>query len=343
MIYRFTQMNYPPQWRLRKLKLFVVGSVIGGFVVLGSGCAEYYCPATGIRSDKCENTCQPPVTYTFPSFDREAPSQSTKVHIFIDGNGYGKVTAKDQSSLLCESKDCGVIEGKIISCKQKTQCTQVVETGNTLTLLATEGNFSSFAGWGGDEDCQDGQLTMDKDKYCVAVFDISEKLLCEVGTGIGGLPPNLSPFDKKVFDKSVLAIRQLKALTPGQIAALTTGQIKALLRAHIAVLSTDQISGLTIDQIAVLSKDQIWTLSRDQISALTTDQIKALTTDQIKSLSTYMISLLTTAQIQAFTTDQIWALTADQIKSLTSADQIRRFTTAQKAALDARKRGLDIE
>ncbi len=44
------------------------------------------------------------------------------------------------------------------------------DTPVTLTAIPDKGFL--FVGWSGDDDCSDGQVTMDADKTCTATFDL---------------------------------------------------------------------------------------------------------------------------------------------------------------------------
>ena len=50
-------------------------------------------------------------------------------------------------------------------------CTEDYPEGTPVTLAATPDAGATFAGWGGDADCADGQVTLDAARSCVATFD----------------------------------------------------------------------------------------------------------------------------------------------------------------------------
>jgi hypothetical protein len=54
-----------------------------------------------------------------------------------------------------------------------TDCTGSFDAGTLVNLTGTPGAGSTFSGFGGDADCTDGQLTMNANKTCTAVFDPS--------------------------------------------------------------------------------------------------------------------------------------------------------------------------
>ena len=69
--------------------------------------------------------------------------------------------------------------------------------GTNVTLTAVPDYGSVFAGWSGDPDCSDGQVTMDNAKTCVATFDLASFTLSvsKVGSGSGlvsSAPPGIS-------------------------------------------------------------------------------------------------------------------------------------------------------
>lgn len=68
------------------------------------------------------------------------------------GNGSGTVTAPGIS--------CGL------------NCTEDYIPNTLVTMSATPNTDSLFAGWSGDPDCSDGQVTMNADKTCIATFNL---------------------------------------------------------------------------------------------------------------------------------------------------------------------------
>ncbi len=70
------------------------------------------------------------------------------------GSGSGTVTSSPIGI------DCG------------TDCSQEYGNGLAITLTATASTGSTFAGWSGDADCADGQVTMDANKNCIATFNL---------------------------------------------------------------------------------------------------------------------------------------------------------------------------
>ena len=52
-----------------------------------------------------------------------------------------------------------------------------VDHGTVVTLIHSAGAGSAFAGWGGDADCADGQVTMDTDVSCTATFALDTHTL----------------------------------------------------------------------------------------------------------------------------------------------------------------------
>ncbi len=83
------------------------------------------------------------------------------------GSGAGEVTS------IPTGIDCGAT------------CQSSFDYGAQVTLIDSAGQGSVFAGWTGDEDCQDGTVTLDADLECVATFDLQSHLLAVALSGVG--------------------------------------------------------------------------------------------------------------------------------------------------------------
>ncbi len=64
----------------------------------------------------------------------------------------------------------GTVTGPGINCG--SNCREAYTPDTPVTLTATPGTDSIFAGWSGDPDCSDGQVTMNADKTCIATFNL---------------------------------------------------------------------------------------------------------------------------------------------------------------------------
>jgi YVTN family beta-propeller protein len=73
--------------------------------------------------------------------------------ILKSGTGIGNVTS------IPDGISCGAT------------CLSNFDAGMVVTLAATADNTSIFSGWSGDPDCNDGEVTMDQNKTCTAVFE----------------------------------------------------------------------------------------------------------------------------------------------------------------------------
>jgi uncharacterized delta-60 repeat protein len=82
-----------------------------------------------------------------------------------DGSGSGVITSSP------EGIDCG------------SDCSESYDNGTQVTLTATPGAGSTFAGWSGD--CSSGSVTMTSNKTCIATFNIGNLALTITKTGSG--------------------------------------------------------------------------------------------------------------------------------------------------------------
>ena len=78
-----------------------------------------------------------------------------------------------------------------ISCGN--DCQQTYDQGTAVTLTATPGANSVFAGWSGDADCADNIVSMSSDKTCNAIFSLVQRELSVSRTGTGSGTVTSSP------------------------------------------------------------------------------------------------------------------------------------------------------
>lgn len=81
--------------------------------------------------------------------------------ITAEGIGSGTVESTQGAGTQAAALRCGTGDGI---------CKAAFTAGDIVTLVANPAPDTLFNGWGGDDDCLDGQITMDTDKTCTATF-----------------------------------------------------------------------------------------------------------------------------------------------------------------------------
>jgi hypothetical protein len=76
----------------------------------------------------------------------------------------------------------GTVTGPGINCG--FNCVEAYTPNTLVTLTPTADTDSIFAGWSGDPDCSDGQVTMNADKTCMATFNLLAGLPDLTGTWV---------------------------------------------------------------------------------------------------------------------------------------------------------------
>ncbi|MCP4896580.1 MAG: DUF11 domain-containing protein [bacterium] len=95
--------------------------------------------------------------------------------VTVDGGGTGSVSSSPSG----------------ISCPG--DCSEGYDHGEVVTLTPSAGSGSEFAGWSGDADCSDGEVTMDANISCTATFEIETFTLTVSSTGSGTGTVSSSP------------------------------------------------------------------------------------------------------------------------------------------------------
>ncbi len=92
------------------------------------------------------------------------------------GSGTGTVTAPVGTN---DGINCG------------TNCSEAYNSGTMVTMTATPDVGSVFGGWTGNSDCSDGQVTMNADKTCTAIFNVPDTQAPTIPQNVQGTPdPN---------------------------------------------------------------------------------------------------------------------------------------------------------
>ncbi len=115
------------------------------------------------------------ITPTFSGFNTgifvRSMCNTYNLGVTIAGTGSGTVTTSPAGI------DCG------------TDCTEDYVMDTTVNLTAVPSGDSTFSGWSGHTDCNDGQVIMDADKTCTATFECPEcsyeLTVTQNGTGNG--------------------------------------------------------------------------------------------------------------------------------------------------------------
>lgn len=123
-------------------------------------------PVTPTVSDTYVTPATPPFTPVDTSISPATQCVSYNLTVTVTGTGSGSVG------------------GTGISCP--SDCSESLSSGTVVTLTATPDPGSTFAGWSGDPDCSDGQVTMTQDLTCIATFALNEYPITTVVTPPAG-------------------------------------------------------------------------------------------------------------------------------------------------------------
>lgn len=72
-------------------------------------------------------------------------------------------------------------------------CSAIGNSGMLVSLVATSSPGSAFAGWSGDADCSDGNITLNANKTCTATFNLGGYSLTVIKAGTGSGTVTSSP------------------------------------------------------------------------------------------------------------------------------------------------------
>ncbi|OQW94250.1 MAG: hypothetical protein BWK79_06860 [Beggiatoa sp. IS2] len=124
--------------------------------------ADTVCIATFVAK-----TVTPPVVQPQPTIPK-----TRDLYVYLGGDGQGHITSQPAGI------DCHA-DGR--------NCVHTYDTGTYVKLTATAAPGSKFWAWGGNDDCEDGQVSLYGNRYCTAYFHLLEQSLTvtQSGTGYG--------------------------------------------------------------------------------------------------------------------------------------------------------------
>lgn len=138
-----------------------------------------------------------PVSSTFGGWSGDCSNGSFTTQVTMDANKECTATFNLKPEFSLNVTIAGTGTGKVtdtgIDCEPT--CSADFFEGTVVSLMETADTGSEFAGWSGDPDCSDGQVTMDGPKNCVATFDLKTFNLEVATSGDGSGVVTSSPGD----------------------------------------------------------------------------------------------------------------------------------------------------
>ena len=128
-----------------------------------------------------------PGTPNLPEFDIE--NTPRVLGESVDIGAYEYDDGSDPRGILAVTKagnGTGTVTSTPTGINCGNDCFHAYELNAVVTLKAIKGSGSLFEGWSGDDDCADGQVTMDTNVKCTATFNAARRLTVKkAGLGSG--------------------------------------------------------------------------------------------------------------------------------------------------------------
>ena len=178
----------------RSLSVSVVGSGSGTVTSSPSGincggdCQESYAHGTFVQL-----TATPASGSDFSGWSGDADCSNSSVTMDEDLSCTATFTKRWTLNVSRSGSGVGTVTSSPAGISCGNDCQQTYDQGTAVTLTATPGANSVFAGWSGDTDCTDNVVSMSSDKTCNAIFSLVQRELSVSRTGTGSGTVTSSP------------------------------------------------------------------------------------------------------------------------------------------------------
>jgi Divergent InlB B-repeat domain len=108
--------------------------------------------------------------------------------------GYA-LTVNVASGLNSAGSGTGTITSSPAGINCGSDCSEIYSSGTVVSLTPIAASGSTFAGWSGDSDCLDGNVTMTANRSCTATFNLNALTLNVVRAGNGTVNSNPAGID----------------------------------------------------------------------------------------------------------------------------------------------------
>jgi hypothetical protein len=178
----------------RSLSVSKVGSGSGTVTSSPSGincggdCDESYPHGTPVLL-----TATPAAGSTFSGWSGNADCSDGSVILDEDLSCTATFTKRWTLTVTRSGSGSGSVSSNPTGISCGNDCQQIYDQGTAVTLTATPGANSVFAGWSGDVDCADNVVDMSADRSCNAIFNPVQRSLSVSRTGTGSGNVTSSP------------------------------------------------------------------------------------------------------------------------------------------------------
>ncbi len=165
--------NRPNSFFLLKMTKTGTGTVSSNpaGITCGIDCTESYLGGTVVTL-----TATPAPGFIFTGWSGDADCADGRVAVIAARTCMATFNPSSVTYTLAVTKagaGVGTVTSTPVGLDCGAYCSEAHTSGTVVTLTATPATGSTFAGWSGDADCADGQVTLSAAKTCTAAFNLT--------------------------------------------------------------------------------------------------------------------------------------------------------------------------